>query len=135
MEARAIMKSTSETIRYDVSLGEAVGFMRSRSLRFLAVVNDDNELVGHLSQSHMRSALGTSRPVSAGASVPGPRITAVMGPGSLFIDEDDEVQEALTLMEEFGTAAIPVVDACGRVVGTLTYEDALHATRRTSSRC
>jgi len=122
MDARQIMDSSQMTIPHHLTLNEARGVIGGTPWGFLAVVNEANELVGHLSHHHLRWFVGVPVPV--------PRVAEVMGPGSLFIDEDDEVEEALRLMRDHGTAAIPVVDDCCRVVGTLSYEDALRAAAR-----
>lgn len=101
-------------------LREAAEVLQSMDFRHLPVVNDEQEVVGILSDRDLRG-LATDALEA--------RISTLMSSDVLSVEEEDDVEDVVELMLENKVGAIPVVDGDGALVGIISYVDVLRTAR------
>ena len=126
------MKRKVFTVRKETTLLEAKDMMREKDIRHLPVVDDDNRLVGIITDRDLRSALplnlfkeeGTADLVKAYAHL---KVADAMTENPMTIAPNHTIQDALLLMQEKKVGAFPVVDEDGKLKGILSIRDLLRA--------
>ncbi|MBF2758721.1 MAG: KpsF/GutQ family sugar-phosphate isomerase [Ectothiorhodospiraceae bacterium AqS1] len=103
------------------SLADALVEMTRSSLGMTVVVDDEDRLIGILTDGDLRRALAYDLDLK---NTP---IDRLMTPDCISIAPDRLATEAAGLMRERAINALPVVDAQGRVVGALNMHDLLRA--------
>jgi acetoin utilization protein AcuB len=130
MNVRELMTSHPICISASSPVREAVEMLRDLDIRHLPVVDDENCLVGMVSDRDLR---GLSIPVVGDADYQGQLyrtldapVSAVMSAGLVTVEPEDDVTDAIDLMIEHKVGAVPVVDPEGdELVGIVSYVDVL----------
>ena len=129
--SRSMAKKVA-TVDCNTGLLEAHGLMQRLNIRHLPVVDNDNRLVGMITDRDIRSALpyevimGTAEPQEREkyAQV---KVGDVMTTDLLTISPTHTLPDALLLIEQKKVGAFPVVDDDGKLVGILSVRDLLRA--------
>ncbi len=114
----------------DDLLLDAAGRMAARGIRHLPVVDGDHHVLGMLSETDVRTAVGDPRRAladeeRAGHSVSEIRVSEVMSEGPIVVDADAPLTHAIDLLVARRVGALPVVNGKGVLVGVLSYLDVL----------
>lgn len=119
------------TVRPYEPLLEAVGIMVDRDVRHVAVVDDNGRVIGIVSDSDVRTAIGD--PVEAlhreWEELEELKVSTVMTTDVVTVREDAGLLDAARAFIDHRIGAIPVVDAAARLVGIVSYVDVLRALR------
>lgn len=129
MIAREMMTPTPARVFETARVRDAVEMLQALEVRHLPVVNDDDELVGMLSDRDLR---GLAVPDVAAGELQGTVLRAmdssvatVMSSSVVSVEEEDEVEDVVELMLDSKVGAVPVVDGDGVLVGIISYIDVL----------
>ncbi|MET0386378.1 MAG: CBS domain-containing protein [Polyangiales bacterium] len=127
--ARDIMTEDPITLRPNAKVREAVRLLQSMEIRHLPVVDEEQGLVGMLSDRDLRGVslphliderwFGDLRMAMEEA------VSTVMSSDVLSVDMETEARDIIELMLEHKVGAVPVVDADGGLVGIVSYMDVL----------
>jgi CBS domain-containing protein len=123
MQVREVMTRDVEVVRPDIPIREAAERMRSLDVGLIPVC-DGERLVGMLTDRDI-----TVRAVAAGKDPNGTSVREVMTADAICIPEDQEVDEAASLMEEGQIRRLPVLNADKRLVGIISLGDIAVGTR------
>jgi acetoin utilization protein AcuB len=105
------------------SLVDAAKVMVDFGVRHLPVVHD-GALVGMLSDRDIRTVVGDpARYVESGDNLLSVR--DAMSANPITVSKDRRIRDIATELIEDGVGALPVIDAAGRLVGIISYVDAL----------
>jgi CBS domain-containing protein len=125
MELRDVMTRDVEVVRAGASLKEAAGKMKSLDVGLLPVCDGDR-LQGILTDRDI-----TIRATADGRDPKKTKVTDVMSTDLAYCLEDQEVEEAVSLMEARQIRRIPVVNQDKRLVGIVSLADiAVHVRDR-----
>lgn len=118
MQVRFIMTLTVESVSPETSLQEAAQRMKELDVGPLPVCTSDGRLVGMI----------TDRDIAVRATAQGldPALTVVrdvMSDQVVACFEDQDVEEAIRLMEEMRVRRLPVLDSDNRLVGIVSLGD------------
>lgn len=114
------------TARPEDSLLDAAKRMLVHGIRHLPVVDAGDRVIGMLSELDLRTVIGDpTRFVTDGRSVLTVRDAMNTAPGAVV--QDRPIVDIARLFEDGRTEALPVVDRANRLVGIISYVDALHA--------
>jgi CBS domain-containing protein len=129
MIAREVMTPTPARVFENARVRDAVEMLQTLDVRHLPVVNEDEELVGMLSDRDLR---GLAVPDVNAGELQGTVIRAmdasvatVMSSSIVSVEEEDEIEDVVDLMLETKVGAVPVVDGDGVLVGIISYIDVL----------
>jgi acetoin utilization protein AcuB len=113
------------TIDANADISEAQEKMRQYRIRHLPVIDEQDRLIGIVTDRDIRSALprGTSRPQEEG----GLHVKDIMTPEPRTIGPESTIQDALLLIEELRVGALPVVNEDGKLAGIISVRDLLRA--------
>jgi CBS domain-containing protein len=124
-ELRDIMTRDVEVVRAGASLKEAASKMKSLDVGLLPVCNGD-QLQGILTDRDI-----TIRATADGRDPKKTKVTAVMSTDLAYCLEEQEVEEAVSLMEARQIRRIPILNQDKRLVGIVTLADiAVHVRDR-----
>jgi acetoin utilization protein AcuB len=120
------------TVEKETGLLQARNLMNKHQIRHLPVVDQDNRLVGIVTDRDMRSALPLALMKGSGhpeeeekyAHV---KVEDVMTSNPLTIHPTHTLQDALLLIQEKKVGAFPVVNEKGILMGILSVRDLLRA--------
>jgi CBS domain-containing protein len=143
MRAHQIMTRHVITVRTDTPIREAARLMLQQRVSGLPVVNEDNRLVGIISEGDFirRSEIGTQRPyigwldflIGPGKAAVdfvkenGRKVSEIMPHGELFTaTEDLPLDQLVRLMQRHNIKRLPVVNG-DTLVGIVTRTDLLRA--------
>jgi CBS domain-containing protein len=125
MELRDVMTRDVEVVSAGASLKEAAGKMKSLDVGLLPVCDGDR-LQGILTDRDI-----TIRATADGRDPKKTKVTDVMSTDLAYCLEDQEVEEAVSLMEARQIRRIPVVNQDKRLVGIVSLADiAVHVRDR-----
>jgi acetoin utilization protein AcuB len=118
------------TVGPDDGILQAKARMTSNSIRHLPVVDDQNRLVGILSDRDLRSVLPYGMRQAndvehLGRELSAVKVSEVMTRDPHTISETFTLQDALLQFQRFNVGAFPVVDEEQKVVGIISYRDML----------
>lgn len=120
-EVRRVKRSESGliidpvTLRDNAIVGDAIALMREHKIGGIPIINDDNKLVGILTNRDLRFEKDPSKPVRE-----------VMTKDKLITaPEGTSLHTAGDILQEFKIEKLPVVDKDGHLVGLITYKDIL----------
>lgn len=105
----------------NASISQAIVEMTAKRLGMTAVTGQDGRVVGVYTDGDLRRTLDT------GMDPHNTPISAVMTAGGKRISPDALAMEALHLMQKHAIQGLLVVDADGRLVGALNFQDLLKA--------
>lgn len=129
MIAADIMTENVRCITPQETISEAVELLQTLEVRHLPVVNDDDELVGMLSDRDLRSLFVPfdEDGETAGSLLKQGRMTVskVMSSNVVAVNSEDDVMEVVDRLLEDKVGALPVVDSDNKLVGIISYVDVL----------
>jgi len=122
MEVRDIMTRDVEIVSADASLKEAAAKMKKLDVGMIPVCDGD-QLRGMLSDRDI-----TIRATAEGRDPTETKVAEIMSRDIVYCLEDQEVEEAVNLMEARQIRRLPILDQDQRLVGILSLGDiAVHA--------
>ena len=126
------MTSEVITVTIDASIFEAQEKMAHHTIRHLPVIDEDNTLLGIVTDRDIRSALPYSLFKDPDSGVGREKVEAlkirdVMSKNPLTISPGDTIQDALLLIQEKRVGAFPVVDENRKLKGIISVRDLLRA--------
>jgi acetoin utilization protein AcuB len=127
MIAADLMTPDPVTVRPDDDVSTAFSLLQESGFRHLPVVNENDELVGMISDRDLRALLvphflrqEVIEQIVTPACAP---IATLMSGNVVSVDMEDDVSVAADLILEHKIGAIPVVDGDGKLVGIVSYID------------
>lgn len=130
MKIEDIMTPNPERIRAQDPITKAINKLFEVDVRHLPVVNENDELVGMLSDRDLRSYvydgdLGFQAPDEVSPQDL-TTVGEIMQGDVLSANTEDEISEVITLMIDEKIGAVPIVDPIeGGLVGIISYIDIL----------
>ena len=117
MKIREIMTPDAQCVRPDETLVDAALLMRQLDVGVLPVCDDD-ELVGMLTDRDIaiRAVADARHPATT-------MVREVMSDGTITVFEDQEVDEAVQIMEQHQIRRAPVLSRDNKLVGILSLGD------------
>jgi CBS domain-containing protein len=117
MKIREIMTPDAQCVRPDETLVDAASLMRQLDVGVLPVCNGEG-IVGMLTDRDIaiRAVADARHPATT-------LVREIMTPGSITVHDDQEVDEAVAVMEENQIRRAPVINRDGRLVGILSLGD------------
>jgi CBS domain-containing protein len=129
---REVMTRRPTAILETASVRAALAAMTELDVRHLPVVNPDHEVVGILSDRDLRGLPLVHRaadlPRTDLVDLDAP-VSSIMSSNVISLEADDDLEKAVELMLEERIGAVPVVTPSGRLLGIVSYIDALRAYR------
>jgi CBS domain-containing protein len=129
MMVNELMTPRPASIQGEAPIREALDIMLELDVRHLPVVNDDNEVIGMISDRDLRTmfqpAEGPPELVAWANRRLAQPVSSLMSGDVLQVQSDDDAQDAIDLMLEHRVGALPVTSAEGRLVGIVSYIDVL----------
>ena len=111
------------TLKGNATVGDALDIMKEHKIGGIPVVNDDNLLIGIVTNRDLRFEKKRSRPVDE-----------VMTSENLIITKDgSDFTKAEQMLREHRIEKLPVVDDDGKLIGLITYRDIIKLTEFTMS--
>ncbi len=126
------MVSQVITIDKDASVFEAQEKMAASGIRHLPIVDDDNRLIGIVTDRDIRSAMPYSLIKKKGSleereKIAQLRVEDIMTRDPITISPMYTIQDALLMIQKEKVGAFPVVDDDGKLKGILSVRDLLRA--------
>ena len=106
-------------IKPDNTIRDALEIINNEALRVVLVVNEEQELLGVVTDGDIRRGLLNNLPLTESVS-------EVMNTNPTTAFEGSSREELIELMESRGILSIPLLDAGDKVVGLETLHGALH---------
>jgi CBS domain-containing protein len=117
MKVHEIMTGRPRSIAPENTLVEAAGLMRELDIGALPVW-DNNELAGMLTDRDL-----VIRGIADGRDPSEATVAEVMSGGVAFVFGDQEVEEAVRIMERYQVRRVPVLDRGKRLIGIVSLGD------------
>ena len=120
------------TVDKEASIFDAQEIMAKHTIRHLPIVDDENRLIGVVTDRDIRSALPyhllKTPEKLTDKDKPGElKIKDIMTKDPFAISPTDTIQDALLLIQQKRVGAFPVVDGEGKLKGILSVRDLLRA--------
>jgi len=120
------------TIDQDAGIFKAQEKMAANRIRHLPVVDEDNSLIGIVTDRDIRSAVPDrffQKPASGKDEdqISDLRVRDIMTENPTTISPSYTIQDALLLIQKLRVGALPVVDAEGKLKGIISVRDLLRA--------
>ncbi|MBW1648066.1 MAG: CBS domain-containing protein [Deltaproteobacteria bacterium] len=120
------------TIGKEASLLEAKDLMRNKNIRHLPVVDEQQKLLGIITDRDIRGAMPLEnvrlpdfcKKMEVASQL---KVGDVMTPDPITIGPHDTIEDALLMFEQKKVGAFPVIDAEGRLKGIISVRDILRA--------
>ncbi len=134
MIARDIMTEDPYTVGPDDSVRTAINLQLENDIRHVPVVDEDNKLVGMLSDRDLRDATlpvwtGFEHPDQAREALDA-SVSDIMQADIISCSAEDELADVIDQIIDHKIGALPVIDdESGRLVGIISYIDVLRAVR------
>ncbi len=118
-QARSVKRSESGmiidpvTLGPDATIGDALKLMRQFSIGGIPIVNEQNKLIGILTNRDLRFEKNLARPVTALMTVE----NLVTAPAGTTLEQASEI------LQKYKIEKLPVVDEGNTLVGLITYKD------------
>jgi CBS domain-containing protein len=132
MIAAELMTENPRTVRPTDPVSQALDALQSMEVRHLPVVNEQNELVGMLSDRDLGPLMRTFTEGADAERLIVPlssrRVADFMSADVVSVDTDAALREVIETMLEQRIGALPVLDGEGNVAGIISYTDVLRAT-------
>lgn len=131
VRAADVMTEAPLTVKPFESFLDAVAVMVERNVRHLPVVDESERLVGMLSDRDVRSVVGDpavalKAPAAGERDLGALQVSAAMSVDPVTVAEDDPLPTVLQRFLDERVGAVAVVDRDQRLVGVISYLDALH---------
>ena len=128
-EVRKVKRSESGmihdpiTLHQNATIQEALGIMREQRIGGIPIVNDNQKLVGILTNRDLRFETDESR-----------KVKEVMTSGQLItVTGVVSLQKAEVILRQYKIEKLPVVDKAGKLIGLVTYKDIIKFKSRPNS--
>lgn len=123
MKVKDIMVRTPAYCASDTNLGAAVEILWNRNCGILPIVNEQEKVVGVVTDRDLCIALGTRNQLPAEITV------SQVASGKVFACKpDDDIRTALATMAQAKVRRLPVIHVDGKLLGILSMDDVvLHA--------
>jgi acetoin utilization protein AcuB len=130
------MTSKVITIGKDANIYEARQLMKQHKIRHVPVVDENDRLIGVVTDRDIRSALPLEmlkfpercqELCQKLESVTQIKVAEIMTADPVTIGPHDTIEDALLLFQQHKVGAFPVVDAQGRLTGIISVRDLLRA--------
>jgi acetoin utilization protein AcuB len=124
------------TVRREAGIHEARQLMAHHQIRHLPVLDDDDRLIGIVTDRDIRGALPLEMFKSPDRcqelcqkieSITQIRVGDIMTADPVTIGPHDTIEDALLMFQRHKVGAFPVVDAGGRLTGIISVRDLLRA--------
>ncbi|AKT41207.1 CBS domain-containing protein [Chondromyces crocatus] len=129
ISATTLMTENPRTVRMSDPISEAVEVLQTLEFRHLPVLDDDQNLVGIVSDRDLRPflVLYAQDAETVGGALKHGRlpVSSIMSSNVVSVDPEADVTELMELMLEHKIGAVPVVDGDGMLVGIVSYVDLL----------
>jgi IMP dehydrogenase len=103
------------TLHEEAVLADALRLMKDNKIGGIPVVNDQNQLVGILTNRDMRFETDMSK-----------KVKSVMTSTNLITaPEGTDLKKAKTILSQYKIEKLPVVNKAGKLIGLITYRDIL----------
>jgi CBS domain-containing protein len=120
MKVRDVMTRSAVCCTSNTNFGAAVELLWSHDCGMLPVTNNDNQLVGVVTDRDICIAMGTRNRLPGDLTIGEVAVTNVFK-----CRPDDEIHEALATMAEKHVRRLPVVDETGTPLGILSMDDVI----------
>lgn len=117
MKIRQMMTRGTHSVSPETPVIEAAGLMRLHDIGVVPVL-EQNRVVGMLTDRDI-----VLQVVADGHDPRKTLVRDVMSTGSITVSENDDVDEAVTLMRKYQVRRLPVLDAGGRLTGIVSLGD------------
>ncbi|HFQ94943.1 MAG TPA: CBS domain-containing protein [Anaerolineae bacterium] len=124
--ARDVMTSPAVTIRWDATVLEASALMEERNIRRLPVVDEENVLIGIISDGDVREALSIynlTNPYAPDQDEILLAVDEIMSAPVHAVGPEEHLRQVIRLMLDHKIGGVPVVDAQHHPVGVITESD------------
>lgn len=117
MKIREVMTPDAQCIRPDETLVDAASLMRQLDIGVLPVC-DGETVVGMITDRDIaiRAVADARHPATT-------LVREVMSPGTIFVYDDQEVEEAIQIMEQHQIRRAPVMNREDRLAGIISLGD------------
>jgi acetoin utilization protein AcuB len=120
------------TVKADASVLSARELMAANRIRHLPVIDEEDRLIGMVSDRDVRGAMPREvyRAVGEGKAVPdfdAGTVGDIMTRNPVSISPTNTIEDALLRIQDVRVGAFPVVDNEGRLVGILSIRDLMRA--------
>ena len=120
-----IMKTNIFTLKSSNTIKDAARIMRSNKIRHLPIVNDENNLVGLLTERDLKNALPSPLVKTAVENIYEQTLEKLMITSPIVCHPLDFVEETALIFYENRIVCLPVVSG-GKLVGIVTANDLLY---------
>jgi CBS domain-containing protein len=117
MKIREMMTKETRTVSPETPVIEAAGLMRIHDIGVVPVVEGER-IVGMLTDRDI-----VLQVVADGDDPRTTKVSEVMSTGSISVFEDQNVEEAVELMQKYQVRRLPVLDRGSKVVGIISLGD------------
>ena len=125
MIASEIMTPNPRTVRANASIRTALELLWSNDVRHLPVLDEEDELVGMLSDRDVGTVVQT---FDGGLDALGPRkVGDFMSGGVISVTVETDLVEVIETLLEQRIGAVPVLDGEGELAGIISYVDVLRS--------
>ena len=124
--ARDVMTSPAVTIRWDATVLEASALMEERNIRRLPVVDEENVLIGIISDGDVREALSIynlTNPYAPDQDEILLAVDEIMSSPVYTVGPDEHLKQVVRLMLDHKIGGVPVVDERQHPLGLITESD------------
>lgn len=130
VEVSELMTRSPRTVSADTTIGDAVQMMRTLNICHLLITNDEGGFVGLVNDTDFarRSVrLLSSESFEYQTASLGAPVSTIMSGGAVVVEANEDVEEAVDLMQGNNMVALAVIDREGGVVGIVSYLDVMNA--------
>lgn len=120
-----IMRSSTITLKKENTIGEAVTIFRNGEVRHIPIIDDDNRVIGIISDRDVRDALPSTLFPQAISTVLEVPIEKIMTTNVITCNQNDFVEEVATNFYQYKIGCLPVISN-GKLIGLVTEIDVLH---------
>jgi acetoin utilization protein AcuB len=124
--ARDIMTSPAISIRWDVSVLEASALMEEKDIRRLPVVDEDDILIGIISDGDVREALSiynVTNPYAPDQDEILLAVDEIMSTPVFAVGPEEHLRTVVQLMLDHKIGGVPVIDVDRHPLGVITESD------------
>jgi CBS domain-containing protein len=126
MRVQDVMVGTPASCSVNTNLGAAIEILWNRNCGFLPVVDEEEKVIGVVTDRDLCIAMGTRNRLPGEMSV-----GDVLSPKLFYCKPEDDIHAALKIMSEKKVRRLPVVDTDRKLKGILAMDDiVLHAQSR-----
>jgi CBS domain-containing protein len=115
-----LIRRPARTLGPDASCVEAAAMMRDDQIGAVVVTDDDRRVLGIVTDRDL-----AVRVIAAGLDPRRVAVREVMSGEPIYLSRTRNVAQLLATMRELAVRRVPVVDDDGRVLGLISFDDAL----------